>query len=187
MPKGNRAGVGQGLPKSTKKGAAPRTSPVKKAAVAAGYGAGDSIREIARDTQLARETVRKIVDDIKPEHEELARQAKEITKQFYKDALQSYRYALREELDGRLAAEFLKAKGVIEDPRVRVQLSKAVEEDKRTPEQRAIDAKKRAMEALVSIAVDRSEAYGCPIDTSSEKSVREHVIELHPVGEGKER
>jgi NADP-dependent 3-hydroxy acid dehydrogenase YdfG len=99
----------------------------------------------------------------------------------------SYEYALDEETDGRRASEFLIAKGIIENPKVNVQLSKAAEEDRRTPEQRAVDAKKKALTDLVSIVIDRTEVYGSPIDTSSEQSVREHVIELHPVGEGKKR
>jgi hypothetical protein len=109
----------------------------------------------------------------------------ERTKRFIDKALNSYEYALDEETDGRRASEFLIAKGIIENPKVHLQLSRAPEVDRRTPEEKAMDAKKKALADLVSIVIDRTEAFGSPIDSSSKQSVREHVIELHPVGEGK--
>jgi hypothetical protein len=171
--------------KYSKNGAAPRTHPAKKAAVVLGFAQEKSIRQIARETKLSPRTVTKIVDEILPEWDEWKSKAIERTKKFVDKALDSYEFALDEETDGRRASEFLIAKGIIENPKVQLQLSKSPEVDRRTPEEKAIDAKKKALADLMSIVIDRTEAFGSPIDTSSEKSVREHVIELHPVGEGK--
>ena len=163
------------------------THPTKKAAVVLGFAQEKSIRQIARETKLNPRTVTKIVDEILPEWDEWKSKAIERTKRFVDKALDSYEFALDEEIDGRRASEFLIAKGIIENPKVQLQLSKASEVDRRTPEEKAIDAKKKALSDLVSIVIDRTDAFGSPIDSSSEKSVREHVIELHPLGEGKKK
>jgi lambda repressor-like predicted transcriptional regulator len=182
----NGEAVDQIVPNKTRKPVAPNIPPAAKAAVISAYATGDSIREIARKNNLARQTVTNIVNAIRPTHEALIEQALDETKEFYKAAIESYLYALREETDGRLASEFLKSTGVLKDPRIRVQLSKTPEEDKRTPAERAMDAKKKALTDLMNIAVDRAEAFGSPIDTQSEKAVAEYVIELHPVEEEKD-
>ena len=56
----------------------------------------------------------------------------ERTKKFVDKALDSYEFALDEELDGRRASEFLIAKGIIENPKMQLQLLKAPEVDRRT-------------------------------------------------------
>ena len=91
-------------------------------------------------------------------HQHLTGVAKAIerTKKFIDKALDSYEYALDEETDGRRASEFLIAKGIIKNPKVQLQLSKAPEVDRRTPEEKAMDAKKKALADLVSNRPDRS-------------------------------
>jgi hypothetical protein len=78
----------------------------------------------------------KIVDEILPEWDDWKLKAMERTKRFIDKALDSYEYALDEETDGRRASEFLIAKGIIENPKVQLQLSKASEVDRRTPEEK---------------------------------------------------
>ena|ERR1700730_3955092 len=101
----------QTLPKVTNKGVAPYIPPAIKAAAISGYTAGKSIRKLAIEFRLGRPTVTKIVNNLG--QEQLVEQAIEQSKEFFDAALESYHFALREETDGKRAAEFLKAKGII--------------------------------------------------------------------------
>jgi hypothetical protein len=101
----------QKLPKVTNLGVAPYIPPAVKASVIAGYTAGKSLRKLAREFRLGRPTVTKIVNKLRQER--LVELSRDRFKEFIDAALESYEYALREELNGKRAAEFLKAHGVI--------------------------------------------------------------------------
>ena len=101
----------QKLPIVSNKGVAPYIPPAIKAAVISSYMAGKSIRKIAIEFRLGRPTVTKIVKNLGQER--LVERAIEQSKDFFDAAIESYYFALREGTDGKRAAEFLKATGVI--------------------------------------------------------------------------
>jgi hypothetical protein len=101
----------QKLPKVTNLGVAPYIPPAVKASVIAGYTAGKSLRKLAIEFRLGRPTVTKIVNKLRQER--LVELSRDRFKEFIDAALESYEFALREELDGKRAAEFLKAHGII--------------------------------------------------------------------------
>jgi hypothetical protein len=101
----------QKLPKVTNLGVATYIPPAIKASVIAGYTAGKSLRKLAIEFRLGRPTVTKIVNKLRQER--LVEVSIDRFKELMDAALESYRYALREELNGKRAAEFLKAHGII--------------------------------------------------------------------------
>jgi hypothetical protein len=101
----------QKLPKVTNLGVAPYIAPAIKASVIAGYTAGKSLRKLAIEFGLGRPTVTKIVNKL--QQERLVELSVERFRELLDAAMESYKYALREELDGKRAAEFLKANGII--------------------------------------------------------------------------
>jgi len=101
----------QKLPKVTNLGVAPYISPAIKASVIAGYTAGKSLRKLAIEFRLGRPTVTKIVNKLRQER--LVEVSVDRFKELMDAALESYEFALREELNGKRAAEFLKAHGII--------------------------------------------------------------------------
>ena len=92
-------------------GVAPYIAPAIKASVIAGYTAGKSLRKLAIEFRLGRPTVTKIVNKLRQER--LLEMSIDRFKGFIDAALESYEFALREELNGKRAAEFLKAHGII--------------------------------------------------------------------------
>jgi hypothetical protein len=110
----------QKLPKVTNLGVAPYIAPAIKASVIAGYTTGKSLRKLAIEFRLGRPTVTKIVNKLRQER--LVELSRGRFKEFIDAALESYKFALRKELNGKRAAEFLKAHGIIPDlwlPRMR--------------------------------------------------------------------
>lgn len=101
----------QRLPKVTNLGVAPYIPPAIKASVVAGYTAGKSIRKLAIEFRLGRPTVTKIVNNLRQER--MVQFSADRFARLLDAALESYGYALREELNGKRAAEFLKAMGII--------------------------------------------------------------------------
>jgi hypothetical protein len=101
----------QKLPKVTNLGVAPYIAPAIKASVIAEYSAGKSLRKLAIEFRLGRPTVTKIVNKLRQER--LLEISVDRFKELIDAALESYGYALREELNGKRAAEFLKAHGII--------------------------------------------------------------------------
>jgi hypothetical protein len=101
----------QELPKVTNLRVAPYIPPATKASVIAGYAAGKSLRKLTIEFRLGRPTVTKIVNKLRQER--LVELSRDRFKEFIDTALESYEFALREQLDGKRAAEFLKAHGII--------------------------------------------------------------------------
>jgi hypothetical protein len=101
----------QKLPKVTNFGVAPYIAPAVKASVIAGYTAGKSLRKLAIEFRLGRPTVTKIVNKLRQER--LIELSVDRFAELVDAAMESYKYALREELNGKRAAEFLKAHGII--------------------------------------------------------------------------
>ena len=101
----------QKLPKVTNLGVAPYISPAIKASVIVGYTAGKSLRKLAIEFGLGRPTVTKIVNKLRQER--MVELSVDRFAELVDAALESYEYALREELNGTRAAEFLKALGII--------------------------------------------------------------------------
>ena len=101
----------QKYPKVTNLGVAPYIAPVVKASVIAGYTAGKSLRKLAIEYRLGRPTVTKIVNKLRQDR--LVEISVDRFKELLDAAMQSYEYALREELNGKRAEEFLKAHGII--------------------------------------------------------------------------
>jgi transposase len=85
-------------------GVAPYIAPAIKASVIAGYTAGKSLRKLAIEFRLGRPTVTKIVNRFQPER--VVKLSVDQFKELIDAALESYQFVLREELDGKRAAEF---------------------------------------------------------------------------------
>jgi hypothetical protein len=101
----------QKLPKVTNLGVAPYIPPAIKASVIAGYTAGKSLRKLAIEFRLGRPTVTKIVNSLRQER--MVELSIDRFAELLDAAMESYKFALRQELNGKRAAEFLKAHGVI--------------------------------------------------------------------------
>ena len=101
----------QKSPKVTNLGVAPYIAPAIKASVIAGYTSGKSLRKLAIEFQLGQTHSDQIVNKLRQER--LVEISIDRFKELLDAALESYKHALREELNGKRAAEFLKAHGII--------------------------------------------------------------------------
>lgn len=120
MVRGTKKSVNQKLPQVAR-----NKSAAQRARIQAKHVAGKSLREIAREEVMARQTVTKIVRA--PDALEYVARMREQYLGIAEEALESVRVALRIEEDGRLGHEILKEIGVAPQQEQYINVQKTVD------------------------------------------------------------
>jgi hypothetical protein len=131
------------------------------------YMQGISLRRIAEEEDRARQTVTKIVRA--PEVEGCIEKLREEVIALGDEMVKSVRFAVRHELDGRLAYEMLKDIGVLR-PRAQVQLNN---QSQMTEEQSEKFWTEEWMRRLDLMAMEKSRVYGTMLPEHLEELKRE--------------
>jgi hypothetical protein len=131
------------------------------------YMQGISLRRIAEEEDRARQTVTKIVRA--PEVEGCIEKLREEVIALGDEMVKSVRFAVRHELDGRLAYEMLKDIGVLQ-PRAQVQLNN---QSQMTEEQSEKFWTEEWMRRLDLMAMEKSRVYGTMLPEHLEELKRE--------------
>lgn len=116
------------------------------------YRDGQSISWISRQIFRDRTTVKKVI-----RRSEFARAVEEVTQELYgmgRDALDSFRYTLNTETNGRLAQIFLERIGALPGPKQQVEVTRMSDGEQFT------ELKKKAAYQLGLVALERNEVYG---------------------------
>jgi hypothetical protein len=131
------------------------------------YMQGMSLRRIAEEEDRARQTVTKIVRA--PEVEGCIEKLREEVIALGDEMVKSVRFAVRHELDGRLAYEMLKDIGVLQ-PRAQVQLNN---QSQMTEEQSEEFWTEEWTKRLILMAMERNRVYGTALPEHLEELKRE--------------
>jgi hypothetical protein len=131
------------------------------------YMQGMSIRQIAEEEDRARQTVTKVVRA--PEVQGYIEKLQEEVIALGDEMLKSVRFALRHELDGRLAHEMLRDIGVIQ-PRPLMQWSSPTQ----ATEEECEKLKEEWTKRLNLMALEKSRVYGTKLPSGLEERVREY-------------
>jgi hypothetical protein len=131
------------------------------------YMQGMSLRRIAEEEDRARQTVTKIVRA--PEVEGCIEKLREEVIALGDEMVKSVRFAVRHELDGRLAYEMLKDIGVLQ-PRAQVQLNN---QSQMTEEQSEKFWTEEWTRRLILMAMERNRVYGTALPVHLEELKRE--------------